>query len=874
MGPTSPSPQESNQEILKNVSARDIQTGDNTQIINNYNYSAPPPLLTSTPSNIPYLGASTFVGRREELEQIHHLLQQDMQVAVSAIAGMGGVGKTELAVQYTRIYRNDYSAGQGWFSARTADVGAQILNFAGSLQLVPPEQLDSVERIAYVWQHWPVCPVTTSNKKEPGDVLLVFDDVENYEQVRPYLPLGLPRFKVLITSRNELGRNVRHIPLGVLSPELALELLESFISSQRVETEKQSAKELCAWLGCLPLGIELVGQYLADRKAITLANLLEQLKVQKLSEASLQRDEQDPENSSFTARRGVAAAFELSWNALNDEQKELGCLLSLFAPAAIGWSLVEKVVEQSREQRILNAESQEEARIRLVKSHLLQSAEDGQSFRLHPLLREFFQEKLESPEEVDKLKQAYCRVLVGEAQQIPARPTREFVEGVLPVIPHLAEAATTLLPWVEDENLIWPFIGLGRFYAGQGAYAQAQTWFEQCLVVCRKRLRKEHPDVAASLNNLAELYRNQGRYEQAEQRFKEALDIWEKVLGPEHPDVACSLNNLAELYREQGRYEQAESLHKRALDILKKVPRPDDLDVASSLNNLAVLYRHQGHFEQAKQRFEEALDIRKKVLGLEHSLVASSLNNLAELYSDQGRYEQAKQRFKEALDIRKKVLGPEHPHVASSLNNLAELYRDQGRYEQAERLHKKALDIVEKVLGPEHHDVACSLNNLAALYREQGRYEKAEPLYKRALAIVEKRLGLEHPDVASSLNNLALLYENQGCYGQAEPFYNRALAIWEKLLGLEHPNVSISLNNMANFYYSQDKYEKAEPLYSQALAILVNRLGSDHPNTVIAWQNYMTFLETVVQQPVVLKHLLPASSPMTQHLLKEIREGL
>jgi tetratricopeptide (TPR) repeat protein len=854
------------QGILENANVGGPITIDS--INQNINYPAPPPPLTSTPSNIPYLGASTFVGRGEELKQIHQFLQQ---LAVSAIAGMGGVGKTELAVQYFQRYRNDYSAGLCWFSARAADVGAQILNFASRLQLVPPEQLGIVERIAYIWQHWPVCPATTSNKEESGDVLLVFDDVENYEQVQPFLPLGLPRFKVLITSRNDLGRNVHHIPLDVLPLEKALELLASFTTSRRVEVEKQSAEELCAWLGRLPLGIELVGQYLADRKAITLAKMLEQLKKQKLSEASLQRDEQDPDNSSFTARRGVAAAFELSWNTLNDEQKELGCLLSLFAPAAIGWSLVEKVIGQSRGQRILNAESQEKARIRLVKSHLLQSAEDGQSFRLHPLLWEFFRAKLESSYEADGLKREYCWVLIGEARKIPLQPTREVVERVLPTIPHLAEVATTLLQWVKDEDLINPFVGLGRFYEGQGAYAQAQPWFEQSLSVCQERLGEEHPFVAVSLNNLAMLYRDQGKYDRTELLLLRALEMGELFLGQEHPVIATNLNNLAEIYRAQGKYDQAEPLLIRALEMSELLSGRDHSLTATSLNNLAELYRAQGKYDKAEPLLMRALEIDKRFSGEEHPSVATGLNNLAELYRNQGEYDRAEPLYVQALKMNKQLLGEEHPFVATSLNNLAGLYQSQGQYEKAEPFYAQALELFKRLLGEDHPDVATSLNNLATLYKTQGHYERAEPLLVQALEMFKRLLGAEHPTVASSLNNLATLYDSQGHYDQAESFYVQALEMNKRLLGEKHVDVASGLNNLAGLCYSKGQYEEAEPLYTQALEILVSRLGPEHPNTDDVWQNYTTFLKKVVQEhPMALEHLLSAGSPVTQQLLQQM----
>ncbi|MBC7891530.1 MAG: tetratricopeptide repeat protein, partial [Sphingobacteriaceae bacterium] len=117
---------------------------------------------------------------------------------------------------------------------------------------------------------------------------------------------------------------------------------------------------------------------------------------------------------------------------------------------------------------------------------------------------------------MEKLKRAYCRTMVSEAKGFPATPTRGLWEGFVPVVPHMAEVVGDgLLQWIENEDLIWPFVGLGRFYAGQGAYAQAEPWYQQCLKVCRRRSGEEHPDVASSLNNLAALYDSQGRYDEA-----------------------------------------------------------------------------------------------------------------------------------------------------------------------------------------------------------------------------------------------------------------------------------------------------------------------------------------------------------------------
>jgi len=378
---------------------------------------------------------------------------------------------------------------------------------------------------------------------------------------------------------------------------------------------------------------------------------------------------------------------------------------------------------------------------------------------------------------------------------------------------------------------------LAELYRAQGIYQAAEPLYKRSLAILEKALGSEHPNVATSLNNLAGLYESQGNYPSAEPLYKRSLAIREKVLGTEHPDVATSLNNLAELYRAQGIYQPAEPLYKRSLVLLEKALGSEHPLIAASLNNLALLYKSQGKYAVAEPLYKRSLAIREKALGTEHSDVAISLNNLAELYESQGNYPSAEPLYKRSLAILEKVLGSEHPNVATSLNNLAGLYGAQGNYPSAEPLYKRSLAIREKVLGSEHPDVAASLNNLAGLYESQGNYPVAELLYKRSLRTYEKALGFEHPLVATSLNNLADLYRLQGNYPAAEPLYKRSLAIREKVLGFEHPLVATSLNNLAELYQSQGNYLAAEPLYKRSLAIYEKNLGFEHPLVATSLNN-------------------------------------
>ena len=371
----------------------------------------------------------------------------------------------------------------------------------------------------------------------------------------------------------------------------------------------------------------------------------------------------------------------------------------------------------------------------------------------------------------------------------------------------------------------------------KGRYAEAEPLYKRSLAIREKALGPDHPDVAASLNNLALLYDQQGRHVDAEPLYKKALAIWEKALGSDHLDVATALNNLALLYDAQGRYAEAEPLYRRSLAIREKILAPDDPDITYPLNNLALLYKKQGRYADAEPLYKKALAIFEKTLGSEHPDVAAALNNLATLYDSEGRYADAEPFLKRSLAIFEKTLGPEHPYVATALNNLAALYESEGRLADAELLHKRSLTIREKALGPDHPDVATSLNNLANLYNSQGRYADAEPFYKRSLAIVEKALGPEHPDLATPLNNLAFYYYSQGRYADAEPLHKRSLVIREKAFGPEHPDVAQSLNNLALLYNSQGRYAEAKPLYERSLAIWEKALGPEHSNVATSLNN-------------------------------------
>jgi len=378
---------------------------------------------------------------------------------------------------------------------------------------------------------------------------------------------------------------------------------------------------------------------------------------------------------------------------------------------------------------------------------------------------------------------------------------------------------------------------LAEVYNSEGDYKKAERLYKEALEITRKSLGNDHPDYATSLNNLAGVYSSVGDYEKAERLYKEALEIIRKSLGKDHPNYATFLNNLAEVYRSVCDYKKAEALLIKVIEMKGKSLGKDHPDFAASLNNLALVYDSIGDYEQAEALYKKAIEICRKSLGKNHPDYAVSLNNLAEIYSSVGDYRKAAKLQKEALEIIRKSLGKDHPNYATSLNNLALVFDSIGDYEQAEALYEESLEITGRSLGKDHPDYAASLSNLASIYYSNGDYEKAERLYKEALEIIGKASGKDDPNYAAAMNNLAVVYDSIGDYEKAERLQKEDLEITRKSLGKDHPDYATSLNNLASVYDSIGDYEKAERLLSEALEIRGSSLGKDHPDYATSLSN-------------------------------------
>ncbi len=605
------------------------------------------------------MGKSTvnFVGREDELTLIHQQLQTEQGVIVCAVEGLGGIGKTALALEYAKRYQQEYAA-QYWLSLRLSGLAEEIVKLAGPY-LSLPEILkkESLEKqVDWYWQNW---------LPQQGKLLLILDDVPNIDRIPDRMLPKDSRIKILVTTRERcLSTEFESIALDVLPLDKCVELLTKIVGTAKVEQEKALVEQIChEILGRLTLAVELVGEYLAKNRHLKFSHLRDKL---NLAHTALTKER----NHRDYGHLGVAAAIKISWDDLSSAVQKVAMLLSLFAPVAIAWTLLEDTAKSTE----ITESELEEARGQLDNSHLMQPVDEDYSFyRIHPLVREFFQRQLQEIPEINSLYRcAFVETLLTIAENIPQTPTREIIAAVTPAIPHLQLVSQTMLddiPNLED-NLSRVFLGVASFYKGQGEYNLAAATLTKCCEEIQSRLGENNLYFASSLNNLALLYQCQGRYIEPEPLYKLSLSLREQLLGENHLDVAQSLNNLAVLYELQGRYAEAEPLCKRGLSLIEQLLGENNLYFATSLNNLAGLYQCQSRYAEAEPFYKHSLSLRQQLLVENHPDVAASLNNLAVLYQSQGRYAEAEPLYVRAIAIYQERLGENHPDTQKVRQNF------------------------------------------------------------------------------------------------------------------------------------------------------------------------------------------------------------
>ena len=754
-----------------------------------------PDSRTSSPPlpiwNVPYRRNLFFTGREDVLAHLYTVLRSSKAAALTqAISGLGGIGKTQIAVEYAYRYRDHYQA-IFWVNASTRDaLSADFVMLAALLSLPEGHEQDqdivirAVKRWLSTHTHW----------------LLILDNVDDLDMIVDFLPMHA-RGDVLLTTRLQaLGTVAQSIEVEKMGLDEGVTFLlrrtkvitpGASLDEAMKESQTQAA-EVVAALDGLPLALDQAGAYIEETRCGS---------SQYLNLYGTRRKELLLRRGRFPADHpdSIAATWSLSFQQVEQENLAAADLLHLLAflnPEAIPEEIITLgTAELGPALGMVASDPLKFDKIieLLLRYSLIRRTPEVKSFSIHRLVQAVLRDGMDT--DTQRLWAERAIRAVNHAFPDVELQTWERCRRCLP---HVQICAI----YSEEYELAFPNAArllneAASYLVVHASYEQAERLLLRALAIRQEQLEANHPDTARTLNDLGALYRNQGKYQDAESLLQKALTIRQQVLGVEHPDVAQTLHNLASLFRAQGAYVKAEPFYLQALHIRETTLGVDHPLVAQSYYGLAKLYHSQEQDQQAEELCKQALHMQEQRLGDDHPTIASTLNILAKIYQGQNKLDQAKEMNLRALWIRERTSGEDHPHVAIILNNLVEICHVEGRYHEAEPLIARSLRIHEQSLGSEHPYMAYSLSNLAENFFLRGDYAQAESYYKKALAIREQNLDFNHPRTASTYHNLARLYSVLERYEEAESFYRKALSIRERTFRLDHPAVASTLEQYA-----------------------------------------------------------------------------
>jgi tetratricopeptide (TPR) repeat protein len=737
--------------------------------------------------NVPYLRNPHFTGRDELLDQLQQQLTPVQQnepaetrrVALTqprAIKGLGGIGKTQIAVEYAYRSRdlNRYTHTL-WVNAASEE--AIITSLVSLAELLPAfsmkDEADQRKLVEAVKRWLEICEQRW---------LLIFDNADDLPIVQEYLPRKGKGDILLTTRANAVGSLAVSIEVEKMGLMEGTQLLlhRAGREGHSSDEEINEATNIVIALDHFPLALDQAGAFI-EETGCSLVNYLQVY--QKHRKELLARRGLQASNYPSS----VATTWSLSFQKIeqaNPTSAELLRLCAFLAPDAIPKELIVQGASNwgpNLKHIATNQFKLDQAVEELLKFSLIKRHNETEMFSIHRLVQVILKDTIK----IGTQRQWAQRVVqaINTALPTPDLGTQSLTMW-LQFSRYLSQAQTCTIH-IKQYELISAearhlLIKTAQYLNDYALYDEAARLYQHVLYIEEQVLESEHPETAKTLDSLAQLYYTQGKYEAAEQLYKRALHINEQKLGQENPETTTVLNHLAELCRYRGKNGEAEQLYKRALDINEQTLGAMHPETAMTLHKLAGLYRAESKYRESEQSYKRALHIREQVLGAEHPHTSATLNNLALLYTTQKKYKQAEQSYERALRISEQVLGQEHPETAKTLHNFAWLYYVQEKYEQAEQLYVRALHIHEKVLGQRHPHTAITLQYLARLYRDQGEYEHAEQFFKRALAIHEQVLTPEHPDVATDLENYAVLLRELRRNEEAEELEQRVRSIRTK----------------------------------------------------------------------------------------------
>jgi tetratricopeptide (TPR) repeat protein len=698
---------------------------------------------------------ATFVGRTSELATLRAALLDQGQAAICGVHGMGGVGKTALAIHLAYQLRDAFPQGVLWARLDVSDTLTVLSSFAGVFGIDVSQYRDVESRAAAVRGF-------LAGKR----VLLILDNAESSAQVRPLLPPSRSGCAVLVTTRHDLPvlDGWSQFQLNVFEDDsTSLLLFERYLGKHFVLKNAPLLRELSVLLGQLPLALSIVAGLLSWQSHATkhagndqhlIRTLLDDLRREDLRLARLQREDQS-----------VRVSFGVSFASLRNELKLFFAQLSVFggqdfsaiaAAAATG-------VEAGVAEHHLST---------LISRSLVQST-SGDRYQLHPLLRDYAREQL--AEMNDETSKAVYRSMQFFSTHLNRHHgALSVIEPEVSNVMHLLNSALTPANAEVALNLsqaFYPYIeARGLFTWAKGMYSRA------CQIAELTRNKKA---LALSLRALASTMLRLGEFDEVIDTSTRGIQIASEI--EEHEIVIQFMVNIGSAHFGRGHFQEALDIGQESLDFSRRI-NSEQL-IASRLITVGTTMSNLGDIQKGRELLQEGKVLAARIGDKASLLVA--YNNLSSIEFREQHYESAAALLQEGIDLAREMGQKER--LAILLINYGNANSLLGNIGMAERVLAEGLQIALELAMP--WMISLAHCNWADHYRRANQLDLAEQSAMEALSAGE-RINSDHM-IANALFALAQIRALQGQRLEAQSLANDSFELFAR----NQPNRATEVHN-------------------------------------------------------------------------------
>lgn len=710
---------------------------------------------------VPFGRNENFIGRESILDEVLSKIPPEANkddCQRTAIEGLGGIGKTQIALETAYRFREQYpNCSIFWVPAIDTSSFENAYRSIGlklGLKKVNDDNVDVKMLVKTALSH-----------EDVGNWLLIIDSADDLKlqfadtTLSEYLPFNR-KGSILFTTRNHKAVIDLDIPpkdimaISGMTDNEAMDLLRTGLKENQTRDEK-NMKLLLEFLANLPLAIKQASSYMASNTNVTVSEYLDFCQSNDDMIDLLSRDFEDRHRYGSIAKQQnpIAKTWLISFQRIsqhNPQATEYLKSLCLLAEKDIPLSLLPKVSKLKASEAIGT----------LIAYSFIMERKEPDSYDMHRLvrlaMRNWLQANGEWQDWTTKMTQQ-----VAKEYPIPEHHNKGIWLRYLPhgqAILELQEKSTDLYPIL--------LIGMACAYTLLGKYNEAERIYRQVLEIREQVLGKEHPDTLDILPRLGQVLCKLGKYEMAVQMLQQTIEAMSERLGREHQSTLFSMGVLVDAFLGQEKLEEAEQITRQILELRNQMLGGEHPDTLGSMHDLATILHSQQNYKEAEQMYRQTLELQSRVLGGDHPETLSSMHNLAANLEKQKNHKEAEQMYRQVLELKGRVLGEEHPYTLSSMNNLAVLLHDQGNSREAEQICRLTLELQSQTLGREHPETLRCMNNLASFIQSQGNYKEAEQMFRQVLELQSRVLGRAHPDISACMGNLYKNLERQGIDGE------------------------------------------------------------------------------------------------------------